>query len=106
MALYAYGFFLRCYGIKEKNQIIKCLYDIYNIYLNGSDMFEYDVSILITMIWRQLVKSLSEIDFIPTKRCRKTRTVQVMLVYIHTHYADELSLKDIADAGMMKYCAV
>lgn len=67
--------FLRCYGIKEKNQIIKCLYDIYNIYLNGSDMFEYDVSILITMIWRQLVKSLSEIDFIPNKkRCRKTRT--------------------------------
>ena len=59
--------FLRCYGIKEKNQIIKCLYDIYNIYLNGSDMFEYDVSILITMIWRQLVKSLSEIDFI--NRC-------------------------------------
>ena len=24
-----------------------------------------------------------------------------MLVYIHTHYADELSLKDIADAGAM-----
>ena len=24
-----------------------------------------------------------------------------MLIYIHTHYADELSLKDIADAGMM-----
>ena len=24
-----------------------------------------------------------------------------MLVYIHTHYADELSLKDIADAGTM-----
>lgn len=24
-----------------------------------------------------------------------------MLIYIHTHYADALSLKDIADAGMM-----
>lgn len=72
MALYAYGF-LRCYGIKEKNQIIKCLYDIYNIYLNGSDMFEYDVSILITMIWRQLVKSLSEIDFIPNKKMSKDK---------------------------------
>lgn len=24
-----------------------------------------------------------------------------MLIYIHTHYADELSLKDIVDAGMM-----
>lgn len=24
-----------------------------------------------------------------------------MLIYIHTHYADELSLKDIADAGTM-----
>lgn len=94
--------FLRCYGIKEKNQIIKCLYDIYNIYLNGSDMFEYDVSILITMIWRQLVKSLSEIDFIPNKKdVERQERVQVMLVYIHTHYADELSLKDIADAGMM-----
>lgn len=27
--------------------------------------------------------------------------VQVMLVYIHTYYADDLSLKDIADAGTM-----
>lgn len=67
MALYAYGF-LRCYEIKEKNQIIKCLYDIYNIHLNGSDMFEYDVSILITMIWRDLVKSLSKIDFTLIKK--------------------------------------
>ena len=24
-----------------------------------------------------------------------------MLIYIHTHYADDLSLKDIADAGTM-----
>lgn len=94
--------FLRCYEIKEKNQIIKCLYDIYNIHLNGSDMFEYDVSILITMIWRDLVKSLSKIDFIPNKKdVERQERVQVMLVYIHTHYADELSLKDIADAGMM-----
>lgn len=68
-----------------KEQIIKCLYDIYNIYLNGSDMFEYDVSILITMIWRQLVKSLSEIDFIPNKKdVERQERVQVMLVYIHT----------------------
>lgn len=94
--------FLRCYEIKEKNQIIKCLYDIYNIHLNGSDMFEYDVSILITMIWRDLVKSLSKIDFMPNKKdVERQERVQVMLVYIHTHYADELSLKDIADAGMM-----
>ena len=94
--------FLRCYEIKEKNQIIKCLYDIYNIHLKGSDMVEYDVSILITMIWRDLVKSLSKIDFIPNKKdVERQERVQVMLVYIHTHYADELSLKDIADAGMM-----
>lgn len=94
--------FLRCYEIKEKNQIIKCLYDIYNIHLNGSDMFEYDVSILITMIWRDLVKSLSKIDYLPNKKdVERQERVQVMLVYIHTHYADELSLKDIADAGTM-----
>lgn len=94
--------FLRCYEIKGKNQILEYLYDIYNIYLNGSDMFEYDVSILITMIWRQLVKSLSTIDFIPNKKdVERQERVQVTLVYIHTHYADELSLKDIADAGMM-----
>lgn len=94
--------FLRCYEIKKKNQIIKCLYDIYNIYLNGSDMFEYDVSILITMIWRHLVESLSKIDFVPNKKdVERQERVQVMLVYIHTYYADDLSLKDIADAGMM-----
>ena len=94
--------FLRSYEIKDENEIIKYLYDIYNIHVNGSDMFEYDVSILITMIWRQLVKSLSTIDFIPNKKdIEKQERVQVMLVYIHTHYADELSLKNIADAGMM-----
>ena len=35
------------------------------------------------------------------KDIERQERVQVMLVYIHTHYADELSLKDIADAGMM-----
>ena len=94
--------FLRCYEIKEENEIISYLYDIYNIYLNGSDMFEYDVSILITMIWRHLVKCLSKIDFIPNKKdVERQERVQVMLVYIHTYYADDLSLKDIADAGTM-----
>lgn len=94
--------YLRCFEIKGKNQILEYLYDIYNIYLNGSSMFEYDISILITKIWRQLVKSLSTIDFIPNKKdVERQERVQVMLVYIHTHYADELSLKDIADAGMM-----
>lgn len=28
-----------------------------------------------------------------------------MLIYIHTHDADDLSLKDIADVGT-KYCAM
>lgn len=94
--------YLRCYEIKEENEIISYLYDIYNIYLNGSDMFEYDVSILITMIWRHLVKSLSKIDYLPNKKdVERQERVQVMLVYIHTHYADALSLKDIADAGAM-----
>lgn len=94
--------YLRCFEIKGKNQILKYLYDIYNIYLNGSSMFEYDISILITKIWRQLVKSLSTIDFIPNKKdVERQERVQVMLVYIHTHYADTLSLKDIADAGAM-----
>lgn len=94
--------YLRCFEIKGKNQILEYLYDIYNIYLNGSSMFEYDISILITKIWRQLVKSLSTIDFIPNKKdVERQERVQVMLVYIHTHYADTLSLKDIADAGAM-----
>lgn len=94
--------FLRCYMIKSENEIISYLYDVYNLHLNGSDMFEYDISILITMIWRQLVQSLSTIDFIPNKKdVERQERVQVMLVYIHTYYADELTLKDIADAGTM-----
>lgn len=93
--------FLRCYEIKGKNQILEYLYDIYNIYLNGSSMFEYDISVLITMIWRHLVESLSTIDFTPIKDIERQERVQVMLVYIHTYYADDLSLKDIADAGIM-----
>ena len=64
-------------------------------------MFEYDISVLITMIWRHLVESLSTIDFTPIKDIERQERVQVMLVYIHTYYADDLSLKDIADAGIM-----
>ena len=94
--------FLRCYEIKKEHEILTYLYDIYTIHSKGSDLFEYDVSILITMIWRQLVKSLSIIDFIPNKKdVERQERVQVMLVYIHTHYADELTLKNIADAGTM-----
>lgn len=35
------------------------------------------------------------------KDIERQEKVQVMLVYIHTYYADDLSLKDIADAGTM-----
>lgn len=35
------------------------------------------------------------------KDIERQERVQVMLVYIHTYYADDLSLKDIADAGTM-----
>ena len=48
------------------------------------------------------MKCLSKIDFIPNKKdVERQEPVQVMLVYIHTYYADDLSLKDIADAGTM-----
>lgn len=35
------------------------------------------------------------------KDIERQERVQVMLVYIHMYYADDLSLKDIADAGTM-----
>lgn len=35
------------------------------------------------------------------KDIERQERVQVMLVYIHTYYADDLFLKDIADAGTM-----
>lgn len=98
--------FLRCYEIRGNNEyeqhIIEDLFRIVELNQKASALLEYDISIYITKIWRNLVLCLQNIEFVSNKKdVERQERVQVMLVYIHTHYSGPISLKDIADAGVM-----
>ena len=93
---------LRVYEIKEQPRIIHYLKKIFQICKEENEFKEYDISICITIIWRLLLECLNTEKFVANKKdIEKQERVQVMLVFIHTHYSENISLQDIADAGMI-----
>lgn len=93
---------LRVYEIKNQPQIIQCLKKIFEIYQESTEYKEYDISICITSAWRLLLECFGKEKFVSNKKdIEKQERVQVMLVFIHTHYSEDISLVDIANAGMI-----
>lgn len=93
---------LRVFEIKNQPKIIHNLKKIFQIYQENQAFKEYDVSIYIAIIWRLLLECFNKENFVANKKdIEKQERVQVMLVFIHTHYSETISLQDIADAGMI-----
>lgn len=97
--------FLRVYKISGKNDnelnVLKYLNQVLQVYKTSS-IFEYDISILITLIWKYMIFCLENIEYsYNPKDNEKQESVQMMLVFIHQHYSEDITLQDISDSSMI-----
>ena len=69
---------------------------------NTSSLREYDISLLITAIWRHLLVCLEKHDYIQNKKqIALVERTQVMLTFIRQNYTKQISLTDIAKSAMV-----
>lgn len=83
-------------------EIISYLHKLKLVYENDSFLREYDISLLITAIWRHLVICLEQQKYVQNKRQTAwVERTQVMLIFIHQNYMRPISLTDIAKSAMV-----
>lgn len=68
----------------------------------ASHLWEYDISLLITAIWRYLVVCFEKQEYIQNKKQTAwVERTQVMLTFIGQNYGKQISLTDIAKSAMV-----
>lgn len=65
-----------------------------------SPYFEIDITVQLTLIWKNLIINGFRLEYDPTERVKSHRIKQ-MLNWIHHHYAEKITLDDIARAGQL-----
>lgn len=86
---------------KADTEILESLQEFYHL---SSDAVCYELHCieLVCRIWRQLLFRITQIKDFPdapeTKRVPEQR-VRLMLSYIHTHYGEDITIRDIAEAA-------
>lgn len=62
--------------------------------------FEIDISVQLTLIWKNLILNHFQLEYDQTEKVKNHRMKQ-MLDWIHLHYAEKIILDDIARAGQL-----
>jgi len=77
-------------SIMKINQLIK----------KNTPYYEIDISIELTLIWKNLIINGIQLEYEQTEMLKSHRMKQ-MLNWIHLHYAEKIFLEDIARAGQL-----
>lgn len=80
----------------EHQTILAKIQELDTTYFSGDrkDHFEYRISIMITVVWLELIKLLP--DFQEGYRNIKYERIQTLLSFIHANYRETISIKEIA----------
>lgn len=86
---------------KADTEILESLQEFYHL---SSDAACYELHCieLICRIWRQLLFRIAQIKDLPDApetKCVPEQRVRLMLSYIHTHYGEDITIRDIAEAA-------
>ncbi|KON88211.1 transcriptional regulator [Sporosarcina globispora] len=80
--------------------IIDTIVEINKLINENSPFFEINITSLLTFIWKQLIRNGFKLEYSQTE-AEKHKRVKEMLNWIHLHYAQKISLCDIAKAGKL-----
>ncbi|KAB2332288.1 AraC family transcriptional regulator [Cytobacillus depressus] len=80
--------------------ILNAILDIHQYIEQKPPYYEIDVSMQLTLIWKNLIVNGIQLEYVQTEIIKGNRMKQ-MLSYIHQHYAEKIMLEDIAKAGQL-----
>lgn len=78
--------------------IVDAILKIKQLIEQKSQYFEMDITIQLTLIWKNLIFNGFQPEYVQTEIVKSERMKQ-MLSWIHIHYAEKVMLEDIARAG-------
>lgn len=82
------------------NNIFESMMKISQLIKQKSPFYEMDISLHLTLIWKNLIINGVPLEFEQTEMVKNHRMKQ-MLNWIHLHYAEKIHLDDIARAGQL-----
>ncbi|PEJ60856.1 AraC family transcriptional regulator [Bacillus sp. AFS002410] len=82
------------------NTILNYILKIKQLIKQNSPFYEIDVSLFLTLIWKNLIINGIELEYEQTVVVKSNRMKQ-MINWIHTHYNEKILLDDIARAGQL-----
>lgn len=80
--------------------ILDALANIHQWIQQDSPYFEIDISAQLALMWKNLIMNGFQLEYDQTKIVKSARMKQ-MLAWIHLHYAEKITLDDIARAGQL-----
>ncbi|MGY3717826.1 AraC family transcriptional regulator [Sutcliffiella cohnii] len=80
--------------------ILTSIKKIYELFKQTQPYYEIDISLQLTLIWKNLIMNGIPLQFEQTELLKSQRMKQ-MLNWIHYHYAEKIKLEDIARAGQL-----
>ena len=82
------------------NSILNYILKINQLIKQNSPFYEIDVSVHLTLIWKNLIMNGIELEYEQTVVVKSNRMKQ-MLNWIHLYYTEKILLDDIARAGQL-----
>ncbi|MEH7453692.1 AraC family transcriptional regulator [Gottfriedia acidiceleris] len=82
------------------NNILSYILKINEMIKQNSPFYEIDVSLHLTLIWKNLIMNGIELEYEQSVVVKSNRMKQ-MLNWIHLHYSEKIRLDDIARAGQL-----
>ncbi|KTF60286.1 MULTISPECIES: AraC family transcriptional regulator [Bacillus amyloliquefaciens group] len=83
----------------EKN-ILNAVLEIHKCIEQKSPFYEIDITMKLTSVWKHLIANCFHLECIETEWLKNQR-MKNMLSWIHQHYAEKITLEDIAKAGQL-----
>lgn len=80
--------------------IIDAMLKIKQLLERKPQYFEIDINIQLTFIWKNLLFNRFQPEYVQ-KEMVKSQRMRQMLSFIHLHYAEKITLEDIARAGQL-----
>lgn len=80
--------------------ILSSMKRIHQLIKQNPPYFEIDISLQLTLIWKNLIMNGIELEYEQTEVV-KTHRMKQMLNWIHLHYAEKILLDDLARAGQL-----
>ncbi|MDM5225272.1 AraC family transcriptional regulator [Cytobacillus sp. NJ13] len=80
--------------------ILESIMEIKELMNDNSPFYEINITSLLTFIWQQLIRNGFQLEYSQTE-VEKHMRMKEMLNWIHQHFAEKVTLADIAKAGRL-----